>query len=217
MTQKQREEKRYFEEAARVMAFDGTDGPALPQNELQRRRWIVDIVEMAEKPDVLGAAKVRRPARFRGLWAVAVCLVACLGGVMGLWWWSREAPELEAPRKLSGAVSRVAMMTGTVRNQDRPLAANQALGAGDSVQTEAGSAALYLVGGVVVYLDAHTRLTLSRPDTAPAEVILERGRIVSAVDRTAGGEVAFSVVTRAGRVEVTGRWSPAEIEWTFGC
>ncbi len=194
-------------DAAELLAFDGTDGPAPAMDDLSRRRWVNEIVEQATRPrggardQDLGADRVS--ARYRPL--VALVGVAACGLLVAGWWaWfsgSDAAIERSPTKRFT---SQLAMTSGDVRTAGEPAQARRTLYAGDFVSTTHGTAVLRLAGGVIAHLSANTEVQLVRPDEDPPELFLRAGRLVAAVDRHSRGDLAFTVKTRAGRVEVTG-------------
>lgn len=206
--------ERLEDEAVALMAFDGSDGPAFPQDDLHRRRWVNDIVEQVSAQGVLGVKQPKQkgfePSMYWRVFAAAVSFVAI--ALIGVFIWRIEWNEELAPSlpvvhsdfESSSSVGRVAMITGSVSAYGTPIFANHSLHAGEEIRTQSGNAAVHLAGGVVVYLDAQTAVTLTRPNIQPAQILLRKGRIVAAVDKSNNGQVAFTVATFNGRVDVTG-------------
>lgn len=185
--------------AAELLEFDGTDGPAHEIDELSRRRWVNEIVEQATRTREVVADHhdARATVGYRVLLA-AIGIAACASIAIVLWYY-KSAGTVDP-----GPASRVAMTSGAVLTDDYPASADHPLRAGDVVSTAEGAAVLSLAGGVAARLDANTEVRLDRPDQAPVRMSLIRGRLTAAVDKDRKGAIAFTVETRAGRIDVTG-------------
>ncbi|MCP4677814.1 MAG: PEGA domain-containing protein [Deltaproteobacteria bacterium] len=196
---------RYEADAARLLAFDGTDGAAPAMDDLARRRWVNEIVERAARSTKGHRELEANRARVAyGALAALVGVAAC--GLLVAGWLSRfdTSDDTKNSSPAKPFTSSFAMTSGDVLTGGVSAKARYTLRAGDVISTAEGSAVLRLAGGVIAHLGANTEVRLVRPDEDPAQLFLTSGRLLAAVDRHRAGEIAFTVETRVGRLEVTG-------------
>jgi TolA-binding protein len=197
--------ERLEKEAARLLAFDGTDEPAPRLDDLYLRRWINEIVEQSEKVEIDEPVADHRFIARRHLFAsLGILVAACAAIGMFILILKHEDTRPNAAPTIAEPEGQVMMLTGEVTIEGRPVAANQRVRSGDQIRTSDGTAIMRLPGGVVVRLEDHSSVTMIRSVNAPSEVFLDTGRVTAAVDHSLHGEVAFAVSTKIGRVEVTG-------------
>ena len=181
-----------------------SDGPAPPMNDLERRRWIHDVVQKStsDMPDGGVAQKSKIQLLYIAVAAVFILGVGSLSLYIAL------KPFNDAPQ----AQSKTAPAPLVVSPSRQPhkdirmpsMLSNRALQAGDIIRTGAGATALQLPGHVTLLVESHTRIELIHPDKQPAEIRLHRGKIVASVRKSKTGDVKFVVSTSRGNVEVTG-------------
>ena len=146
--------KKYEAEAARVMARDETDGPALPIDDLRRRRWINDIVEAASTSAAPSLDESKGGFSRTALLAVVASIVLLtVGGIALFLTGQSESSAEKTPSSSTPIASRVVMITGDVSVMDKPISAAQSLHAGDQIRTKEGAAALQLAGRISVYIE----------------------------------------------------------------
>jgi len=209
-----------------LMTFgSAADSPALPLDDLTRRRWIDDLVREARDasgrqegdagegvglhgagPLRAGDAEGRRRRGARGAWwaggAVAAALVVGVAWLLGARLWPARAPEGDRRASVAPA-SRFLLASGRVLVDGAPTRAGAPLGERSMVQVEAGQAVLALPAGAKVWLKPGTQLQVDRLASRDVALFLRRGEILASVTPSKRPRL-FRVKTSQGWVVVHG-------------
>ncbi len=161
-------------------------------------RFWAALGEVTAKPDVLKSnllsLSVSRvpPPRGRGwarlrpfsgwLLAAAASTVLVVAGVVAGGLWLRQRPKVAASLAVAPAIRFVAV-TGEARLGSKSIRAGDAFVPGERLRTEQGRVCFSVELGVLSCLDANGEVTLSSSDSNFVSVRLERGRLMSQLER----------------------------------
>lgn len=195
--------------AAELLRDDDDEGVGASPDDLEAQRMVNDVVAQLAREDVLAATAIPKRhglgRRYRLAAAAAVLLLVGAGlAVAGTWLVQRPgdpgAAKLDTARQ---PVARVHLSAGRVQVDDAPAEVGLAVRSGQTLRVTAGRATLGLPGATAVLLESDTTLHMDRLTPRATTVRLERGKLLASV-RPRPGRPHFTVVTAAGRVEVTG-------------
>ncbi len=184
------------------------EGPAAPLDDLAAHRMVNDVLGRlaAEEaaPSPTRATPPARRSRYRLLAVAAVLLLVGAGlgvGIHGLLSRGGSAAIVSpAPRT---PVAHVHLSAGQVQLDDAPAEVGLAVRAGQTLRVGGGRATLGLPGHAAVLVEGDTALHVQRLKRHRTTLHLQRGRLLASV-RPRPGRPHFTVITAAGRVEVTG-------------
>ncbi len=191
---------------------DVNGGPGAPLDDLAARRMVNDVVAQlaaqdaqARTPKTALGARHRLGGRHRLAAAAAVLLLVGASMAVGIRWLVQR-PGATGPRKspiARQAVARVHLSAGRVRLDNAPAEVGLAVSAGQTIRVAGGRAALGLPGAAAVLLESNSTLHVDRLALRATTLRLDRGRLLASVQPRPGRPL-FTVITAAGRVEVTG-------------
>jgi hypothetical protein len=138
----------------------------------------------------------------RHSWALG--LAAGIALTLGTAWFMREKPKAAIAEPAAPA-ARLVSIAGKVLLGSRPARAGQVVSATECVKTEQGLACIALSPSITTCLDANSEATLSLEDPKQLAVRLNKGRLMSRLDRQPPGstyrvETLKAVIVAKGTV-----------------
>jgi FecR-like protein/PEGA domain-containing protein len=137
--------------------------------------------------------------------AAAVLLLVGASMAVGVRWLVQR-PGGQGHQKSPTAdqtVARVHLSAGAVRLDDAPAEVGLAVRSGQTLRVTSGRATLALPDAAAVLIESDSALRVDRLTPRATTLRLDRGKLLASV-RPRPGRPLFTVVTTAGRVEVTG-------------
>jgi hypothetical protein len=195
--------------AAELLRDDDGEGPGAPLDDLATRRMVNDVVEQLARddaqPNTASPARHRPGGLYRLATAAAVLVLVGAGMAVGVRWLvqrpggpgSARSPAAQQP------VARVHLSAGRVQLDGAPAEVGLAVRSGQTLRVAAGRASLGLPGTAAVLVEGDSALHVDRLAPRTTTLRLERGKLLASV-RPRPGRPLFTVITAAGRVEVTG-------------
>ncbi|MDJ0762865.1 MAG: FecR domain-containing protein [Myxococcota bacterium] len=197
-----------------IASQDDNTGAAQPLDDLSRRRFVDCVLSRATEPagfddqtrDIIGFKNLGFGLRKRTWAGVAAASVAA---VLFLWWLGAPAsppapidlgPKPEGQPAILGTFM---LLSGDVYLGKQRAVLGDSFSLGDSMATESGRAVFNLPRGVVVSLNAHTKVALRQKGANALEVLLEQGQIQVSLDPTIE-RPGFGIATREGVINVKG-------------
>lgn len=197
--------------AAGLLRDTDGEGPAGPLDELASHRMVSDVVSQLAELDATPTPRTKRAAtkgRFgRYRLAVAAAVLLLLGAGLGagihrllLRPRGKGTPQSPTAGRPTG---RVHLSAGQVSLNDAPAKVGLAVRTGHLLRVSGGRAVLGLPGSAAVLVENDSALRVQRLEPRATTLHLKRGKVLASV-RPRPGRPYFTVVTAAGRVEVTG-------------
>ncbi len=190
------------------MAFDGTSGPAPELDDLSRRRWIDDVMDIVSRQDS-GAANVSQSRTWRTSSFAAAAAIAVLAVSAILWsaWPSfvaqsngEEAIGYVASDKLAGTLL---LSSGDVRVGGEVLGLGSTLEQGSRISMARGHAVMELTDGISVFMDEGAQVEIRELGQTLVDLFVKSGRIIVQVNPDHDGPPLL-VTTDDGSIAVTG-------------
>lgn len=193
--------------AAELLRDDDGEGIGPPLDDLATHRMINDVVSDLARHGAspTTAAHGGWSRRYRLLAAAAVLLLVGAGLGVGIHRLVRRAGGggAETSPAAQQPVAHVHLSAGRVQVDDAPATVGLAVRSGHLLRVSGGRAALGLPGAAVVLLESDSALRVDRLEPRATTLRLERGKLLASV-RPRPGRPQLTVITTAGRVEVTG-------------
>lgn len=194
-----------LEAAAALLRDDDGEGSAPPLDDLTAQRLVNDVLDALDAPDARPGPATAGQLRYRLLAAAAALLLVGTGlGVV-----LHQLLRRSGPDTLGGAptarplAARVQLSAGRVQLDGAPAEVGLAVRPGQTLRIQGGRAALGLPDAAAVLLEGSSSVRVQQLSATATTLRLERGKLLASV-RPRPGRPHFTVLTAAGRVEVTG-------------
>jgi ferric-dicitrate binding protein FerR (iron transport regulator) len=192
---------RVEEGAARLLRYPGEQGPLDPLDDLQAQRLIAAVVEGVDH-DVEVPERQSWPRRFRRVGIVAVLALLLSGGALVLWL-GRPGPGERPTRGASSSSVQLLLRSGRVSVDGQSRAVGRGIAQDQLVEVAWGQAVLGLPDGGQALVGPDSAVRVRSVDARRVVLAVDRGEVLLRIP-PGQGRRRFEVVTRKGRVKVTG-------------
>lgn len=192
-----------LEAAAALLRDHDGQGSAPPLDDLAAQRMVNDVLGALDAPKARSGSATAGRLRYRLVAAAAALLLvgAGLGVTLHQLLKPSDTDAVDAPAAQSPG-ARVRLSAGRVQLDEAPAELGLAVRPGQTLRVESGQAALGLPGATVL-LEGSSSVRVQQLSGHNTTLRLERGKLLASV-RPRPGRPHFTVLTAAGRVEVTG-------------
>jgi len=188
---------------ANLFAFDDTSGPADELDDLARRRWIHEVLELTEQAEEKEREQNNGPHRILYVAFAAAATIGVILGGLGVMMLT-QGPDVPSVTVVAeNYTAQSLLVAGEAHTSAGLLLPGQELKEGDVVRVESGRVALGLPSNISLLLEKGSEIKLEKLNEENFEVALLNGTVLASVDPKAP-RPGFAVSTEAGLVTVTG-------------